>query len=70
MDEGADLRLERRDIGKTAFEEVARRIGAAGEARRRREIGLARKLQLLVRRQHGHTLRGLELSGRYFLLSS
>src|SRR5215472_18565767 len=44
IDEGADLGLERGDIGKTAFEEVARRVGAAGKARRRREIRLGRKL--------------------------
>src|SRR5262249_26263974 len=57
IDEGADLGLERGDIGKAAFEEVARRVGAAGKARRRREIRLGRKLQFLVRRQHGDALR-------------
>ena len=40
IDEGADLGLERGDIGKAAFEEVARRVGAAGKARRRREVRL------------------------------
>src|SRR5262249_56461649 len=40
IDEGADLGLEQGDIGKAALEEVARRIGAAGKARRRREVWL------------------------------
>ena len=40
VDEGADLGLERREIGEAAFEEIARRVGAAGKARRRGEIGL------------------------------
>src|SRR5262249_57425636 len=48
IDEGADLGLECGDIGKAAFEEVARRVSAAGKARRRREIRLGRKFQFLV----------------------
>jgi len=40
IDEGADPGLERREIGETAFEKIARRVGALGEARCCRKIRL------------------------------
>src|SRR5262249_2444093 len=69
IDEGADLGLERGDIGKAAFEEVARRVDAAGKARRRREGRLGGKLQFLVRRQHGDGLRSSFHSALCFFLA-
>ena len=40
MHEGADLGLERGEIGEAAFEEIARRVGAARKARRCRKVRL------------------------------
>jgi len=53
MHEGTDLGLVRPEIGEAALEEVARRIAAAREARRRRQVGFWREFQLVFRRQHG-----------------
>jgi hypothetical protein len=38
IDEGADLGLERGEIGEAAFKEVARRVGAALKARGCRKV--------------------------------
>src|SRR5215831_6997025 len=59
MHEGADLGLERGEIGKTALEEIAGRIGTARKARRRSEVRLHRELELVFWGQHGDVLRTL-----------
>ena len=50
MHEGANFWLERGEIGKAAFEKLARRIGAVAKSPGRREVRLRCKLELLFGR--------------------
>ena len=66
MHEGADLRLERSQVGEAAFEKIARAVGAAREARGRREVGLGRELSF----SSGASIVMPPSARGYFLLSS